>query len=119
MSNLKNGLKVTTLISLISLISACASKPVYITNVVTPKLFANEGNLLPYPVMPEKSQRTNGNMYLYRLQVEQWGCDTAHLFNQFVQRITESKQKINVPPERCETVKEELSQILSESIKKT
>lgn len=118
--NLKNGLKLSILAFLISLLMGCATnEPIYITNVVVPELYKSEGDLGPYPDMPEKEDRTNGNMHLYRLRVEQWGCGAAYLFKQFVERTTDNKSTVQVPTDRCDVVNKEISQIVAASIKKT
>ncbi len=93
--NLKSGL---TAFILLLLISACAQDK-YIVNTVYPRAYESETKLLPYPKKPDPENRTNGSMHLYRVQVENWGCEVVNLFDQFVGRVTDGKDYIVIPSE--------------------
>lgn len=58
------------------------------------------------PSMPVGEARTNCNMHNYRVQWQQFGCDTAILLDNLVNRQTEGKTRVKIP-EQCLKILEE------------
>jgi len=102
MTKLKNG---ALLLTLMSLISGCATRPPETIIVDPPNVaFPSEISLLDYPIRPEGELKTNCHMHNYRKKLEEFGCDSVFLFSSFVERMTGKKQ-VTVPTQCTEILK--------------
>jgi hypothetical protein len=88
-------------------LTACNTPKVqYVILDHPPTIYASELELVTPPELPLGEQRTNCAMHNYRVLWQQFGCDTAAQFKNFVERIGKGETILELP-KACKAILEQ------------